>query len=140
MEYEDAQRTWQKYYQRKKVERVEEATVIWERVRQIDGVESVDFTLDFLMFGASKETVDPLATQLSESYAVDVSQDSASAYWFVRATTKPYAIKLIDGQLIAWAEFIADVAQSHGCVFSTWKLEAPALSLSLSNEDIESSS
>lgn len=140
MEDEDAQRTWQDYYHRKKVERVEEATEIWRRVRQIDGGENIDFTLDFLMFGASKEAVDPLAAQLSESYAVDASQDSRSAYWFVSATTKPYAITLIDGQLIAWVEFIADIAQSHGCVFSTWKLEAPALSLSLSSEDIESSS
>lgn len=140
MKSDDPQQVWTDYYQRKKAQRLEEAMALWERMRRAGVRADTDLVVDFLMFGASREAAEALASQLSENYQAEVSEDARPGYWLVKATTRPYAITLSDGQLNAWVEFIADVAQSHACVFSTWKLEAPELGQSFLSEHVESAS
>lgn len=140
MKSDNAQQVWTDYYQSKKAQRLEEAVALWERMRLAGVREDTDLVLDFQMFGTSREVVEALASQLSENYKVDVSEDARPGYWLAKATTRPYAITLSDGQLNAWVEFVADAAQSHACVFSTWMLEAPALGQSFLSEQIESAS
>lgn len=140
MKTDNAQQVWTDYYQRKKVQRLEEADALWERMRLAGVRADTDLVVDFLMFGTSREAVEALASQLSENYQVEVSEDARPGYWLANATTRLYAIALADGQLNAWVNFVADVAQSHACVFSTWKMEAPALGQSFLSEQFESAS
>lgn len=54
---------------------------------------------------------------------MDVLQSDNGETWFANGTTRPYGVDgMIGDQLIAWITFMCDVANSHACVFSTWKL------------------
>ena len=44
---------------------------------------------------------------------------------------------MTEQRYVDWVSFMCDVAQSHGCVFSTWHLTDPSTSDSWSNENID---
>jgi len=73
------------------------------------------------------------------THNVEISQ-ADNEYWYVKGTTRPEGINLSKEQHRAWVEFMADVAQSYACVFSSWSLESPELKSSFQSESIESAS
>lgn len=140
MSTENPQKTWDEYYQNKKAQRLEEASAMWQQIENAGVTEETVIAIDFVHFGNIKEDVEALAEQLSENYKVEVSQDKNEKYWLVNGTTRPTGVNLSKEQHLGWVEFMADVAQSYACVFSTWVLEAPAININVRSEDIESDS
>ncbi len=137
---EDPQKTWADYYERKKDQRLSEASLMWKELHKAGVSSETVLALDFLHFGNSKEGVESLARQLSENYEIKIVADDEPGYWFIQGTTRPYGITLDGEKHSNWVGFMADVAQSHSCVFSSWALEAPSLGVKFNSEDIESDS
>lgn len=140
MESQDPEKQWREYYERKKAQRHEEAIALSEQMASAGLTDDAVLALDFLHFGQSEESVAALAKQLSESYEVEVIPSEEDGYWYVKGTTRPYGITLTAEQHSGWVEFMADVAQSHACVFSTWSLESPSLGMKFESERVESAS
>ena len=138
MPLQDPQKTWDEYHARKKAERLREAAILDMSMRGAGVTEETALALDFVHFGSSRPNVEALARQLSENYAIEVVQADDQDAWVARGTTRPYGINLNQEQHIAWVGFMADVASSHACVFSTWKVEAPSLKQTFSSEHIDS--
>ena len=125
---DDAQKTWADYQQRKKQERLAEAPQVWKQLRAAGATDETILALDFVHFGSSRSPVEALARQLSEHYEVKIKADETnSGYCLLEGTTRPYGVTLTEQAHLQWVEFMADVAQSHGCVFSRWVVEAPSL-------------
>ncbi|MFB2800711.1 hypothetical protein [Shewanella seohaensis] len=135
----DPQEIWEEYYRNKKFQRLEEAHKLCEQLQEAGVTEETVLALDFVHFSKSHENAQSLAEQLSENYTIDVVA-SEDGVWYINGTSRPYGLTLSAEQHIGWVEFMADVAQSHACVFSTWSFEAPSLNLKLSSESIESAS
>lgn len=133
----DADATWDAYYRRLKERRLLEAEVLWSQMEVAGVTVETQLALDFSLFSVEQRNANSLATQLAESYTVEVTQDATNEYWFVKGTTRPYGIMLEKERHTTWVEFMADVAKSHSCVFSNWNLEAPKLNKSFSSEEIE---
>jgi len=133
---QDPQATWAAYYADKKLERVREATELWSQLTRAGVTGETVLALDFVLFGTVQSNVHALANQLSENYSVTVSPDEDQGVWYAKGTTRPYGITLNQEQHLAWVEFMADVAQSHSCVFSTWELEAPSLRAKFQSEHL----
>lgn len=140
MEPENPENTWRKYYASKKAQRIAEAAILWEQMRNAGVTGETVLALDFLHFGQSEENATALAKQLSESYQVEVIAVPEPGYWYVKGTTRPYGITLSEEQHSGWVVFMADVAQSYDCVFSTWSLDAPSLGVKFESERVESAS
>lgn len=140
MQTDDPKNIWSDYYLRKKSQRTEEASVLWERMRRAGVTEGTVLALDFVHFGNVKADVEALATQLSENYGMEVVPGDEPGYWFARGTTRPHGLTLSQDQHLGWVEFMSDVAHSHGCMFSTWSLEAPSLGAQFRSEDVENAS
>lgn len=135
---DDVQRTWDDYYERKKQERIREASKVWAQLRTAGTTDSTLLALDFVHFGNSRSGIEALARQLSEHYEVRIaSRENEAGYWLLEGTTRPYAVTLTEHAHLEWVEFMADVARSHGCVFSGWVVEAPSLSVRCNSEDAE---
>lgn len=139
MSTEDPQNTWDEYYKSKKIQRMEEASKLWDQMSSSGINEETALAMDFLHFGTNEENVNDLAKQLSENYEMEVIPGE-EGYWFAKGTTRPYGITLTKEQHTGWVEFMADVALSYACVFSTWSIEAPSLGVSFDSESIESAS
>ena len=140
MSSEDPQKTWSDYYQRKKAQRLEEASELSKLMLIAEVTEETVLALDFEHFGTSKENIDALAKQLSEDYSMQVLASNEEGYWIAKGTTRPYGINLSQEDHLGWVEFMADAAQSYACVFSTWAIEAPSFGVSFHSEQIESAS
>ena len=140
MSPEDSQRTWAEYYQRKKAERIGEARQMAELMRLAGVDDETVLALDFVHFGTSRSNIEDLSKQLAENYQMQVIPSEDQKHWLAKGTTRPYGISLSAEQHIAWVEFMAEVAQSYSCVFSTWSLEAPSLQARFHSEQIESDS
>lgn len=140
MTTEDPQKTWSDYYKRKKLQRMEEASILWEQMCNSGINEETVLALDFLHFGSSHENITALANQLSENYEMEIAPSDQEGYWFAKGTTRPHGITLTKEQHSGWVEFMADVAQSYGCVFSTWSLEEPSLGIKFNSENINNDS
>ena len=140
MEPKDPEATWRDYYQRKKAQRLEEAAILWRQIADAGVSEDTVLAVDFLHFGQAKENAAALAKQLSENYTAEVIPADEGGYWCVKGTTRPYGITLTEEQHTGWVEFMADVAQSYACVFSSWSLEAPSLGVKFESEQVESTS
>lgn len=136
---DDPQEMWEEYYRNKKSQRLEEAHKLCEQLQGAGVTEKTVLALDFVHFSKTHENAQSLADQLSENYTIDVVA-SEDGVWFINGTSRPYGLTLSSEQHIGWVEFMADVAQSHACVFSTWSLEAPSLNLKLGSEAIASAS
>jgi len=137
---EDPQKTWDEYYKRKRLQRMEEASKLWDFMRGSGVNEETVLALDFLHFGTSEENINALANQLSENYEIEVVPGDEEGYWYAKGTTRPHGLTLTKEQHSGWVEFMSDVAQSYSCVFSTWSLEAPSLGVNFKSENVESAS
>jgi hypothetical protein len=130
----DPQIIWSEYYQRICARRISESQQLLAAMRE-DGVtdESILF-LDFRHFSSEKASAENLGGQLAENYEIKITHDADTNYWFVDGATRPdgVAISMCKGN--EWVSFMADVAQSHGCVFSTWCLTDGQNDRSWSNE------
>ena len=140
MKPQDAERQWREYYERKKAQRLEEAAALSQQMADAGLTDDSVLALDFLHFGQGEEDAAALANQLSENYEVEVVPSQEDGYWYVKGTTRPYGVTLTEEQHSNWVEFMADVAQSHACVFSTWTLESPSLGVKFESERVESAS
>lgn len=132
----DDQAAWQAYEARKRGERLREAAHVWKALESAGVHSDVVLALDFVHFGHSRERADGLREQLAESYSCTV-EDGPEGYWLVKGTTRPYGVTLSRAEHDRWVAFMCDVARSHGCVFSTWSLTAPALGVTVSSEEFE---
>lgn len=135
---EEAQHVWQDYYQRKKRERLSEASMLWQVIEQAGVGDSTILAVDFVFFGSSKSDADALARALSDHYTTTVVSGS-DGYWILNGTTRPYGSTLTQAQHLEWVEFMVDLGSSHACVFSTWSLEAPSLATRFDSEQFEGS-
>ena len=136
MAAEDPQDIWSSYYMVKKAQRVAEASEMSKQLLDAGVGAGEDLALDFVHFGTLQANADSLARQLSENYNMAVVEAETGDAWLVKGTTRPYGVTLTQEQHIAWVGFMADVAQSHGCVFSTWSLEAPSLGIRFESEQL----
>lgn len=136
MANEDAQRVWGDYYQRKKRERLSEASKMASMMEQAGADESTILAVDFVFFGSSRADVDSLAQALSEHYTTRIESGS-DGYWIVNGTTRPYGSTMTQEQHLEWVEFMVDLGSSHACVFSTWTLEATSLAKRFDSEQFE---
>ncbi len=120
---DDAQQIWTDYYARIRRRRIAEAEFISSQL-MADGVTADSIlALDFKHFGTVENDVRRLSDQLSENYTVNVHLSDDGKTWIADGTTRPYGVDgMIGSQLLQWVEFMCDVANSHACVFSTWKL------------------
>lgn len=135
----EAQRTWSEYEQRKRAERLAEADQVW-RALAAGGVDAETvLAIDFVHFGPSQAHVEGLAGQLAENCTV-TTESGPGGYWLLKGTTRPYGVTLSAEDHLAWVDFMCGIASDHGCVFSTWSLSAPSLSLTVSSEAFEGGS
>jgi hypothetical protein len=134
MQGEDPQNIWAEYYERKKAQRLEEASCLSSQMFAAGVTSDTVLALDFTHFGTSLTNVQALAAQLSENYEMQVASGKEQGIWLANGTTRPNGITLEHAQHLAWVEFMSDVAQSHACVFSTWSLEAPSLGVRFNSE------
>ena len=137
MTQDDAQATWDDYYGRIRARRTSEAKQLFSAMRENGVTDETVLLLDFRHFSSEKGDADNLGKQLAENYDIRITQDIQSNHWFVDGTTRPDGITLTESQCIDWVTFMADVAQSHGCVFSTWRLTDTRNDRSWSNESFE---
>lgn len=137
---DDTQNTWSEYYERKREQRIAEASELWRLMQKAGVTEETVLALDFVLFGTSQSDVASLAEQLSENYEMQVLPGNEDGYWLSKGTTRPHGITLNQEQHLDWVEFMADVAHSYGCVLSTWSLEAPSLAVHFNSDAIESAS
>lgn len=139
MPTDNSQEVWEKYYQQKKSQRLEEAHAMCKQLQDAGVTEETIVALDFVHFSKSHENAKLLSKQLSENYVIEIIA-SEDGVWYINGTSRPYGLTLSPKEHIEWVEFMADVAQSYACVFSTWSLEVPSLNLNFKSESIESSS
>jgi len=129
------QETWDRYYADISSRRNAEASALWSAM-SADGVTSETvLALDFVHFSQDEDSASELMQQLSENY--DSILSKSDDYWLVSSTTRPHGIDLDSNLHSGWVEFMCDVGQSHGCVFSTWTLESPELKKKWSSEQHE---
>ena len=139
MNNQDPEKLWDEYYQRKKLQRIEEANILIKQLSDSGVKEETVLALDFVHFAKNKKDAESLAQQLSENYSIDLVAGENDV-WYINGTSRPYGITLSPDQHLKWVEFMADVAQSYACVFSTWALEAPSLKVKFSSESVGSDS
>lgn len=138
MEPQDPEKTWREHYERKKAQRLEEAATLWQRMFTAGVTEATVLALDFLHFGRAGPNAAALAKQLSKNYEVEVTPAQDGGYWCVKGTTRPHGITLTAERQLDRVSFMADIARSYACVFSTWSLEAPSLGVKFESEHVES--
>lgn len=132
----EAQNAWAEYVQRKRAERLYEAEQVWSTL-VAGGVDAETvLAIDFVHFGPSAVHVENLRAELAENCTV-TTESSSDGYWLLKGTTRPYGVTLTAEDHRAWVDFMCDVAASHGCVFSTWSLNAPGLDLTVTSEAFE---
>ncbi len=135
----DPQRIWDDYYQRIRRRRMCEAKIVHAQMVDDGVTDSTVLALDFRHFGNEEERVRDLAAQLSEHYATKVTRsDTDDRYWLMDGTTRPTGVdEMTEERCVDWVAFMCDVAQSYGCVFSTWQLTDPTTSRTWSNESVD---
>ncbi len=133
----DPDQAWAEYHARKRGERLAEAAALWAAMAA-DGVDgSTVLAVDFICFGGPGANVQGLRAQLAENYVVQLTPAKEPGYTTVSGTTRPHGITLEGQQHEAWVEFMFDVARSHGCMFSEWSFEVPALGKTFRSADFE---
>lgn len=121
---DDPQRIWEEYYQRIRRRRIREAEILHAQMSGDDVTDSTVLAIDFRHFSRDEDSILGLAAQLSEHYATTITRcETDNRYWQLDGTTRPDCIDGMTRQrCVDWVSFMCDVAQSHGCVFSTWQL------------------
>ena len=132
----DPRQTRNAYHGQVKARRLEQAATLWTQMRAAGVRENTFLVLDFTHEASTLRDADALAGQLGESYHVDIFPASENGRWQVIGTTRPEGVFFSGEQLEAWAAIMSDVAQSHDCVFSSWSLEAPAISRTFLSERV----
>ena len=95
-------------------------------------------TLDYNHFGTVEDDIRRLAEQLSENYSIEVLPSDDGKTWLASGTTRPYGVDgMVGERLRKWSEYMCDVANSYGCVFSTWKLVDAKHEKEWSNENLD---
>lgn len=133
---DDARRTWDEYRRRKRAERLAEADQVWQALVAGGAGEQTLLAIDFVHFGPSEANVEGLRRELAENCSA-TTEPGPDGYWLLRGTTRPYGVTLGPDDHLAWVDYMCHVAASHGCVFSTWTLSAPALGLVVSSESFD---
>jgi len=133
--HKDPQKTWDEYYADIRNRRESETRELWQQIAAAGVTEDTVLAMDFLHFTSDPTNAKALAEQLRENYEIKISPSSSPNYWNIEGTTRPHGISLTMEDHAGWVEFMCDVAQSHGCVFSTWNLEDPRSGQSWSNVD-----
>lgn len=133
---EDGAAMWQAYALRKRAERLAEAACVWSAFAGAGGGPDTVVAIDFVHLSPVAARAETLRAQLAENYAVEM-QSAAHDYWLVKGTTRPYGANLTADSHVDWVRFMCDVAEGHGCVFSTWSIAAPGLGLVVNSEDFE---
>lgn len=130
--------TWTEYYARIRRRRIAEARILHQQ-RAESGVDAETILLlDFLHFGNFAKDVRQLANQLAENYSMVVTPRDDGVYWNAEGTTRPEGIHGMDElQCTEWVAFMCDVANSYGCVFSTWRFTDPVRNRTWTNETID---
>ena len=132
------QQIWTDYYAGLRRRRIAEAQILHSRMAADGVTDDTILALDFMHFGSVEEDVRRLAKQLSENYSMTVTRGGDADYWNADGTTRPDGIVGMNPQRCAdWVKFMCDVANSYGCVFSTWTLTDPLRQLSWTNETID---
>ena len=131
----DPQETWDEYYASIRDRRIGEAENIWTKMTAAGVNDETVLALDFLHFTSDSTNAEELADQLRENYEIKIAASSSPNYWNIEGTTRPHGISLTKQDHVGWVELMCDVAQSHGCVFSTWNLEDPQGGQSWSNDN-----
>ncbi|MFP7723626.1 hypothetical protein [Lysobacter sp. A3-1-A15] len=135
----EAHKAWDEYVQRKRTERLSEAVQVWSAL-VAGGVDAETvLAIDFVHFGPSQARVENLRGELAENCTV-TTESGSDGYWLLKGTTRPYGVTLSADDHLAWVDFMCQVASSHGCVLSTWSLNAPSLDLIVSSEDFDGGS
>lgn len=136
---DDPQQIWDEYYQRIRRSRIREAEIVHAQMSEDNVTDSTVLAIDFRHFSGDEDSIRSLATQLSEHYATTIKpSESDDQYWVLDGTTRPDGIDgMTEQRCVDWVSFMCDVAQSHGCVFSTWRLTDPRRSQSWSNQKID---
>ncbi|REJ67068.1 MAG: hypothetical protein DWQ31_12470 [Planctomycetota bacterium] len=137
MEHDEAQAVWRDYYARIRERRVDEAEQLITASRQDGITDQCEVFLDFRHFSNVEADIEQLKVQLAENYEVSVSKYEAKDYWYLDGTTRPVPMAFERDQLLAWVKFMADVAQSYACVFSTWVLTQASTGKQWGNESFE---
>ncbi len=134
----DPQAIWTEHYARIRKRRISEARILHQQMSESGVNTETVLALDFLHFGKSENDVRKLASQLSENYHMSVTPRDDTEYWTAAGTTRPMGIDGMDeAQCTEWVSFMCDVANSYGCVFSTWSLTDPMRDQTWSNETID---
>ena len=132
---QSAQETWDRYYADIKARRLSEAATLWSNMTADGVTNETVLALDFVHFSQNHDGAHEIQKQLAEDYESSVLEQDDT--WLISSTTRPHGIDLDSGQHKGWVEFMCDVAQSHGCVFSTWSFESPKLKRKWSTEEID---
>ena len=112
---------------------------VWRALVAAGGGAETVLALDFVCFGPPQANAEGLRQQLSENCTATI-EDGPDGYRLIKGTTRPYGITLSESDHLNWVDFMCDVAQSHGCVFSTWSLSDSSSSISVSSESFEGGS
>ena len=135
MSEQDAQKTWDLYYEKIKNRRLAEARIINLELDKNAISSNIDLVLDFSFFTKDETGAKDIQEQLSENYTMSIKKDDE--YWHINGTSRPYAVNLSTEQHLDWVEFMHDVALSYGCIFNTWSITEPKENRVWSNEDID---
>ncbi len=135
---DDPQEVWSHYYKKIRDRRLSEAKTLWVNLQENGINNETVMALDFVYFSQNKNDAESLLTQLSENYNMEILPSSEDGYWYINGTTRPEGIILTEDQHFEWVKFMADVAHSHACVFSSWSFEVPTLGKIFSSEQVES--
>jgi hypothetical protein len=136
---DDPQQIWDDYYQRIRRRRIREAQIALAHMSESGVTESTFLTFDFRHFSRDEDCIRKLASQLSEHYTTTITCDESNdQYWILSGTTRPEGMDdLTEQRFMDWISFMCDVAQSHGCVFTSWHLTDPKTSQTWTNQNIE---
>lgn len=119
----DPQDTWDQYYADIRARRADESKHIWRQMISSGVTGESILALDFVHFTSDSANADSIAEQLQENYQITIKPSGTSNYWLIEGTTRPQGFTLTEQQHTDWIDFMCAVAQSHGCVFSTWTFE-----------------
>lgn len=129
------QDVWRDYARRKREERLAEAGQVWQALVAAGGGAETVLAIDFVCFGSEHADVEGLRRHLAENCTVTTAPGPAG-YRLLQGTTRPYGVTFSETEHLDWVTFMCDVAQDHGCVFSTWTLSDPSSSLTVSSEAV----
>jgi len=136
MDSREAQETWDEYYERIRQRRTSEIALMQTQMRGAGVTDDTGLLVDFGHFSSEKSDAEALLGQLGENYEMTLRRDDKSGYWIAEGTTRPDACQLTEQELLDWVVFMCDVAHSHGCVFSSFKLEVLQGGQSWSNQGV----